>query len=184
MLRRALAVLALTLALSACGGDDNGPSSTQPAADQPPISFQMQSNAFAHEGEIPVRYTCDGEDISPPLFWEDPPDGTQAFALIMDDPDAPGGAFTHWVYFDIPGEARSLPEAISSGTGVNGTNSFGEAGYSGPCPPQGEQHGYVFTLTALDGTLDLPSGALKDDVVAAMQGRALGDARLIGAYSR
>lgn len=178
------------LALAACGGGDDGtPSSTLPAGDGPLATFSMQSSAFANEGDIPERFTCDGANVSPPLFWGEPPERTQAFVLIKDDPGAPDGAFNHWVYYDIPGAARSLPEAVPTiseppSSGAQGVNSFGETGYSGPCPPPGEEHGYVFTLTALDGEIDLQPGASKEAVLQAVQGRALGEARLTGRYGR
>lgn len=188
--RLALPAVLVTLALGiACGDDDGGPSATQPAADGPLAQFSMQSNAFQNEGDIPSRYTCDGQDVSPPLFWEEPPEGTQSFVLFMDDPDAPGGTFNHWLYYDLPGETRSLPEGVPVAGepppgGFQGTNSFGDNGYGGPCPPSGQEHAYIFTLTALDSELDMASGASKDEVLAAMQGRALGEARLTGNYGR
>jgi Raf kinase inhibitor-like YbhB/YbcL family protein len=181
--------LALLLVLAACGGGDDGPSNTAPADNEPLEMFEMQSSAFADEAEIPARYTCDGEDISPSLFWEEPPEGTEAFMLIVDDPDAPSGTFTHWVYYDIPGDSRSLPENVPQADeppsgGTQGENSAGETGYSGPCPPSGPAHHYVFTLTALDAELDLPPGASKAEALEAGHNAALGEAKLTGTYAR
>ena len=151
----------------------------------PPMPFQLASVLIAHEQPIPVRYSCDGEDVSPPLDWSDPPAGTQSFALIMDDPDAPGGTWDHWILFNIPAEVRNLPEAGSAGEigAISGKNSWGRSDYGGPCPPGGT-HRYFFKLYALDTTLSLDESAGKEQVLAAMEGHILGEAELMGTYSR
>ena len=182
------ATVLLALLAVACGGDDDPPEPTAtPGGDF--STFSMQSNAFAEGASIPERYTCDGQDLSPSLFWEEPPDGTESFALTMVDPDAPGGLFIHWVYFDIPGEARSLPEAIEtvaepSSGGLQAENGFGETGYGGPCPPEGPEHRYIFTLMALDEELSLGPGTSFGDVRAQAEQRALAQATLTGTYGR
>jgi Raf kinase inhibitor-like YbhB/YbcL family protein len=154
-----------------------------------PEELILSSAAFAEGEDIPTRYTCDGEDISPQLTWNNVPAGTQSFALIMDDPDAPGGVFTHWVIFDLPADVRHLPEAVPAGEELDngarhGLNSFGEISYSGPCPPSGPAHRYQFTLYALDTTLNLPAAASKQQVLDAMQGHILASVTFTGLYQR
>ena len=152
-----------------------------------PVAFTLSSPSFAEGEAIPVRHTCDGEDAAPELRWDDPP-AAQSFVLIMDDPDAPGGTFTHWVLYDIPGPQRELPEGLSNvgALGTPGTNDFSRTGYGGPCPPRGRgAHRYFFTLSALDiATLNLPPEASRRDVETAMQGHVVGQARLMGRYER
>jgi Raf kinase inhibitor-like YbhB/YbcL family protein len=152
------------------------------------MALTLTSTGFDAGGVIPPKYSCDGEDLSPPLAWSDPPPGTQSFALILDDPDAPGGTWVHWVLFNFPAAARSLSEGISpdptlaDGT-VHGTSSFNSLGYGGPCPPGGT-HRYFFKLYALDAVLDLEGGATKADLEAAMETHVLAQAELMGTYSR
>jgi Raf kinase inhibitor-like YbhB/YbcL family protein len=148
-------------------------------------SFRVWSPAFPPGGRIPRVYTCDGRDLSPPLRWAGAPVGTRSFVLIVDDPDAPGGTFTHWVLFDIPATRTDLPEALPRGAvGKSGTTSFGRAGYGGPCPPSGV-HRYVFTLYALDvPSLGLREGSPRSAVERAMRGHVLASARYIGRYGR
>lgn len=150
--------------------------------------FELASTAFAHEEEIPERYTCDGEDISPPLQWGDPPAGTQSFALICDDPDAPGGTWVHWLLYNLSTDVRGLPEAVPAQQELadgsqHGRNSWGRSDYGGPCPPRGT-HRYIFTLYALDTTLDLAPGADKATLLQAMEGHVLAETALIGLYAR
>lgn len=148
-------------------------------------SFRLWSPAFPPGGAIPRRYTCDGRDISPPLRWEGAPPQTRSFALIMDDPDAPGGVFTHWVLFDIPASRNELPEGVPARTvGRSGITDFGRAGYGGPCPPRGV-HRYVFTVYALDlSTLRVKEGALRIVVERAMRSHVLAQAQYVGRYGR
>ena len=153
------------------------------------MSFNLESSAFKDGGDIPKKYTCDGEDLSPNLTWNEPPAGTKSLALIADDPDAPSGTWVHWVYFDIPVQARSLPEGLSKNAELKdgsrqGRNDFGRVGYGGPCPPRGPAHRYLFKLYALNAKLDLPPGATKADVERAMKGKILGQAQLMGKYKR
>jgi Raf kinase inhibitor-like YbhB/YbcL family protein len=152
------------------------------------MTFEMTSAAFAHEESIPVKYSCDGEDISPPLGWGDPPEGTRSLALICDDPDAPVGTWVHWVLYNLPVENRSLPEAVPPDAELadgsrHGQNSWRQLGYGGPCPPSGT-HRYFFKLYALDTNLDLAAGANKAQLLEAMEGHILGQAELMGTYSR
>jgi len=148
------------------------------------VTFTLTSPSFAEGALIPAEHTCDGADRSPVLRWEGAPDA-RSFALIADDPDAPGGTFTHWVLFDIPGAQRELPAGLAGTPGVAGRNDFGKAGYGGPCPPPGAPHRYNFTLFALDiAALGLPANAPRRDVEAAMRGHIVGQARLMGRYGR
>ena len=149
----------------------------------------LDSNAFADGGEIPRRYTCDGADKSPPLAWRDLPPGTRSLALIMSDPDAPGGTWIHWVLFNLPTAAAELSEGVSSDGALpegvrEGTTSWGHPGYGGPCPPRGATHRYFFTLYALDSALDLPAGAGAAAVARSAERHSLGECQLIGRYRR
>lgn len=153
------------------------------------MTLSISSTAF-HEGDsIPGKYTCQGQDISPHLTWGEPPEGTQSFALIMDDPDAPGGMFTHWVLFNIQSDARELPEAVPTQAelpsgAMQGKNDFGRIGYGGPCPPPGRPHRYQFTIYALDQTLNLNAGVSKKQLISTMQGHVLAQGQLTGTYQR
>ena len=152
------------------------------------MTLAIRSDAFDEGGAIPTPYSCDGDDVSPPLSWSGVPEGTETFALIMDDPDAPGGTFVHWVAYDLPASVTGLsrdvpPQTVLPPGGVHGENSWGRLGYGGPCPPDGT-HRYVFKLYALDGSLGLGSGATKREVLDAMEGRVLEEARLVGEYTR
>ncbi len=154
-----------------------------------PMALKLTSPAFETGGTIPKKFTCDGPDVSPALKWSDPPSGTQSFAVIMDDPDAPMGTWVHWVLYDLPAEARELPEGVpkqselSSGA-RQGRNDFPLVGYGGPCPPRGPAHRYFFKLYALDGKTGLKAGATKADLEKAMKGHILGQGELMGRYKR
>ena len=152
------------------------------------MPFALTSTAFGPSAPIPRHYTCDGRNVSPPLQWHDPPSGTKSFALIMDDPDAPGGVWVHWVLYNLPPDARALPEAVPPDAtrpdgSRQGLNSWPQLGYGGPCPPSGT-HRYVFKLYALDTMLDLAAGANKAQLLKAMAGHILAQAELIGTYAR
>ncbi len=158
-------------------------------AGRSPEALELHSSAFSPGGEIPAKYTCDGADVSPALRWTDPPAGTNGFALISDDPDAPGGTWVHWVFYEIPPRVRELPEAIPAreaiaGLGRQGTNDFNRVGYGGPCPPGGPPHRYFFRLYALDVQTTLPPRTLKGDLLKAIEGHVLGQAELMGRYQR
>ncbi len=149
----------------------------------------LSSLAFQEGEKIPTKYTCEGQDISPSLAWSEPPVGTQSFALIVDDPDAPSGVFTHWVLFNLPSDSCELPEAVPTQTqpssgASQGKNDFGRLGYGGPCPPPGRPHRYQFTLYASDQPLDLKAGASKKQILDAMQGHILTRGQLTGTYQR
>ena len=152
------------------------------------MPFELTSSAFAAEEPIPQVYSCDGEDISPPLSWTDPPADTQSLALIFDDPDAPVGTWVHWVLFNIPADARELPQAVPAQAELadgsrHGENGWGRADYGGPCPPSGT-HRYFFQLYALGTSLDLSPGASKDQLLEAMEGHILAQVELMGTYTR
>jgi hypothetical protein len=153
------------------------------------ITLSLSSTAFHDGSTIPDKYTCQREDISPPLSWSKPPAGTRSLALIMDDLDSSGGRFTHWVIFNIPADVRELPEAVSIQSDLpvsipEGKNDFGKVGYGGPCPPSGKAHRYQFTLYAMDDTLSLEVGASKARVLDAIEGHILAQGQLIGTYQR
>lgn len=143
--------------------------------------FTLWSPAFAPGKTIPVLFTCDGEDTSPPLRWTAPPQGTHSLALILDDPDAPGGTFTHWLGWNIAATARGL--RADQRAPREGTNDAGRIGYTGPCPPSGV-HRYVFRLYALTAPLRLARGASKAQFFAALRGRSVAVARLVSSYGR
>jgi len=147
--------------------------------------FTLTSPAFTHDGAIPDRLTCEGDNRPPELNWIHPPEQARSFALIVDDPDAPNGTFTHWVHFDISPEARHIKKEVSD-EGVSGRNDFQHEGYGGPCPPPNHgEHRYYFKLFALDiPSLNLPSGASRDEVEKAMTGHVLDQAELMGRYER
>jgi Raf kinase inhibitor-like YbhB/YbcL family protein len=145
--------------------------------------FELTSGAFAQGQPIPRRHTCEGEDVSPALAWNGVPEGTVSLALVVDDPDAPSGTFTHWLAWRIDPAAGGLREGEAAP--VEGRNDFGSAGWGGPCPPPGHgPHRYFFKLHSLDGKLDLPAGAGKAEVERAIEGRALAVAELMGTYER
>lgn len=152
------------------------------------MDLQLTSTAFEDGQSMPSVYTCDSQNISPPLRWTAPPSGTKSFVLIVDDPDAPTGRWVHWIVYDLPPTTRQLPEALPptlqfpDGT-RQGTTDFGRAGYGGPCPPSGT-HRYVFTLYAVDTKLSLPAGATVNEVEYAMEGHVLTCARRMGIYRR
>lgn len=179
-----------TTALPALEPTVSAETETPPTSTEEPMPFELTSTAFANGEAIPEKYSCKGEDISPPLAWGDPPDGTKSFVLIMDDPDAPVGTWDHWILFNIPVDMRELPEDLPT-TGKNqdpeavfvGSNSWGKSAYGGPCPPSGT-HRYFFKLAALDTTISLLPGASKQQVLDAMQGHILADAELMGTFSR
>jgi len=152
------------------------------------VTMTITSTAFDEGGPIPVKYSCKGSDISPPLQWSGAPEGTVAFTLICDDPDAPIGTWVHWVYFDIPSSVNSLPEAFPAGAnppagGIQGKNSWRRNDYGGPCPPGGT-HRYFFKLYALNTVLGLDAGANKAKVEKAMTGHILAEAQLMGTFKK
>ncbi len=152
------------------------------------MSLSLISSAFTPGQSIPAKYSCTGREISPPLSWSGAPASTRSFALIVDDPDAPGGTWVHWVLFNIPPATSQLPEALPAGGSLSdgtlqGRNSSGNIGYNGPCPPSGI-HRYFFHLYALDAALSLAQGANKGELLSAMQGHILAQGELMGTFSR
>lgn len=153
------------------------------------MSLAIQTDAFPNGGEIPRQYTCSGSDISPGLQWSGIPQNTKALALIVDDPDAPGGTWTHWVVWDIPAQAGHLPEAIPTDETLpsgarQGRNDFGRTGYGGPCPPSGKAHRYFFRLYALDQVLQLRAGSERPDLEDAMRHHVISQAEWMGTFKR
>jgi Raf kinase inhibitor-like YbhB/YbcL family protein len=185
-------VFALLL-LCACGlnGQTRQTGQTTQSAQSNPATtkFQLASSAFSAGGMIPKQFSCEGTDGSPQLNWSGVPSAAHSLALIMDDPDAPAGTWVHWVLYNLPASAKELAEGVekqeqlADGT-LQGRNSFGKAGYGGPCPPPGNPHRYFFKIYALDLKLDLKAGASKDELEQAMKGHILGQAELIGKYGR
>jgi hypothetical protein len=195
-MKRIIFLLLSIVLLSACAPSAAEPAQTvdDPLAMEEAASIQITSPAFAHEAPIPPQFSCVGDaasslkDISPALTWGEPPAGTQSFALIMDDPDAPGGTWVHWVLFNIPASARGLPESIGANEAqpdgsLSGDNSWGRAGYGGPCPPSGT-HRYFFKLYALDEMLAIPPGATKGELEKAMVGHILATGELMGTFTK
>jgi len=146
-------------------------------------AFQLTSTAFQNNQMIPIQYTCHDDDISPPLAWFEPPVGTRSYALIMNDPDAPKGNWVHWVLYNISQTTSSLPENFQPlYTHVRvGSNSWNKQSYGGPCPPS-NIHRYIFTLYALDQSLDLKAGLTDEQLLAVISEHILGSAKLIGKY--
>src|SRR5215218_5042064 len=183
--RRAPAVAAtaaaiVAVALGACGDDTvEGP---PPAA---PDRIRVTSPAFAANASIPARFTCDGEGVSPPLRWTGVPAATRSLALLMEDPDAPDGTFVHWSLYGIAPRSTGLREGEVPAGAREGENSFGDEGYGGPCPPEGDEpHRYVFTLYALRAAPELDAGASPSDVRHAIGDAAVARGRLTGRFGR
>ena len=182
--------MALAVMLAACQPSTPSPDESETPGDslaETGAMFTLTSSVFAGGAAIPVRYTCDGDDISPPLAWDGVPAGTQAFALIMDDPDASG--FVHWVILNLGGDTVGLDEGVSRrmpGGAIEGVTGFGAVGYGGPCPPSGT-HRYVFTLFALSEAAPVdvePSRLTADAVRELIEGTVLHEAVLTGTYAR
>lgn len=144
--------------------------------------MQIESAVFTHNHPIPRTYTCEGEDLSPPLTFSNIPQKTKSLALIVDDPDAPNGTFDHWIVWNLPSDTTSL--AAGAKVPNQGKNHFGKMKYGGPCPPKGNPHRYFFKLYAVDILLDLEDGASKEQLEDAMEGHVLGKAELVGTYQR
>jgi len=166
MIAGALAIALAAMASFAAGG----------------TKMKITSSAFQEGANIPSKFTCDGADTSPPLQIADIPSQAKSLALIVDDPDAPGGLFTHWMVWNIPPQTGAVGEG-SAPKGVHGTNDFGKSGYGGPCPPSGT-HRYYFKIFALDRELDLPFGAKRGQVDGALKGHIIAQGELMGRYSR
>jgi Raf kinase inhibitor-like YbhB/YbcL family protein len=162
----ALAIALVALASFAAGG----------------ARMKITSSAFQEGGNIPPKFTCDAGDSSPPLRIAEIPSGAKTLALVVDDPDAPRGLFTHWIVWNISPQTNAIAEG-SAPQGVQGTNDFGKSGYGGPCPPSGT-HRYYFKIFALDRELNLPSGTKRNQLDAAMKGHVVAQGELIGRYAK
>ncbi|MCP4599926.1 MAG: YbhB/YbcL family Raf kinase inhibitor-like protein [Proteobacteria bacterium] len=170
-------VIAILAAVIVCGCDED--------EDYP--EFSVTSAAFGQGETIPIRHTCDGDNISPPLSFKDTPDGTQFYAVIMDDPDAPIKTWIHWLIWGISASTNMLVEDQHkyAKKGVNqGVNTDEGIGYSGPCPPAGAEHRYFFKVYALEKNLALKEGASKEQLIDAMDGHIIGKGELMGLYKR
>jgi Raf kinase inhibitor-like YbhB/YbcL family protein len=176
MLRQIFGVTAGTLVLAACA------SAPPPEESNMTHALEVASSAFEEGGAIPSRYTCDGDDVSPPIAWSGAPEGTAAYALIVHDPDARG--WIHWLVADIPADRQDLDEGASgSSAATEGRNDFDRTGHGGPCPPSGT-HRYAFEVFALSQPLGLTAGFSADELRAAMEGKVLATGRLSGTYRR
>jgi Raf kinase inhibitor-like YbhB/YbcL family protein len=173
-----IVVCSIGLLFSICGNCEQGGK----------MPFILQSPAFEQNQKIPVQYTCDGQNISPPLAWKNVPEKTKSLVMICDDPDAPAGVWVHWVCYDIPVAVTGFFEGIPKSDslpegGKQGISDFGNNGYGGPCPPAGT-HRYFFKIYALDKVLGLPAGKSKKEIERAVQGHILAKSDLVGVYSR
>jgi Raf kinase inhibitor-like YbhB/YbcL family protein len=187
--RNRTASLLVLLTLGLCWQATGGRAALGAGQQATAQAFQLATTAFTPGGDIPRKFTCEGSDVSPALTWTEPPAGTRSFALIADDPDAPRGAFVHWVVYNLPATMRKLSEAIPgndemSGGGRQGVNDFPMSGYGGPCPPPGKYHRYFFRLYALDTVLNLKGGATRQEVGKAMIGHILAQAEVMGRFQR
>lgn len=182
---RLAAVGAALMALAGCGSDKQAGNATQGEgrmANATLTKFSLTSDNFESGQQIPVQFTCDGHDEAPALSWDDPAEGTKSFALIVDDPDAPGGTFRHWGAYNIPAAARSLAGVAFAEV----VNDFGKTGYGGPCPPQGHGvHHYHFKLLALGiDRLSLPADAKVADLEREAEKHIVGRSELVGTFER
>ena len=182
-----LTALALATLLAACGGSEASP--TPGVLERGIAAMEVTSAAFQHGASIPLKHSCDGADISPPISVGTPPPQTRSLALIMDDPDAPGGTFVHWVALNFESGRHELKEGLGKegdkvAEGLHGVNGFGKLGYGGPCPPAGPAHTYRIMVYALDRELHLGPGATVTELLTAMRGNVLGLGQLEGTFAR
>ena len=181
------ALVVVALASAGCGGGDGGP---VPTVASGVATLEVSPGDFVDvRGTIRFRHTCDGLDISPAVSWSAPPAGTVTQVLLLDDPDAPGGGFTHWLLYDLPVEVSEVSEAAGPNLGFPtgtqpGLNDFGTTGYRGPCPPPGPAHAYVLHVYGLDTQLGLPSRAQLGEVLEAMDGHIIAHGTATGIYQR
>ncbi len=153
------------------------------------MSLVLKANAFAYGSEIPRKYTCSGADLSPGLSWNGVSSAAKSLALIVDDPDAPGGTWTHWLIWNIPAYLTALPEGVPArevleNGACQGTNDFHRIGYGGPCPPPGKPHRYLFKLYALATALDLKAGTSRKELDRAMKGHIVSQTEWMGTFRR
>jgi Raf kinase inhibitor-like YbhB/YbcL family protein len=179
-----IAALVLTIALASCKREP-APASTPSAPVVDAGGMTVTTPAWYAGGKIPQMFTCDGEDKNPEVKWASPPKGAKSFLLIVDDPDAPSGTFTHWVIFDMPVPANHLPEGDVEGIGTVCKNDFGKTKWNGPCPPKGKEHRYFFRVYALDvENLGLEDGCSRADVEKKIDRHVLARAETMGTYVR
>lgn len=195
-MKRLVPMLVVALAVVSCGGADEPEAATSlattttteqplPTAGPEPGPLEISSPAFEAGADVPVRFTCDGNDISPPLEISGIPSPAMSLALIVDDPDAPTGTWTHWVVYGIPVEGSELTIPEETGPeGTRGANSWNVTGYGGPCPPEGEQHRYIFEVFALDMELPIPDGASSSELRNSIEDHVLDQAELTALYER
>jgi Raf kinase inhibitor-like YbhB/YbcL family protein len=179
MKRAVFLCFVLVIVLASCSSNET-PTAEPTEAN---MSLDLKSDAFVSGQSIPAKYSCIGKNISPALTWSNAPTGTQSFALIVDDPDAPMGTWVHWVLYNIPSTTTSLEESADTGALSVGKNSSGKMRYDGPCPPSGT-HRYFFKLYALDSSLSLSPGATKEQLLDAMKGHILAQGELMGTFSK
>ena len=176
---RRVAVALLLLVLAACGG--GGGSGTDLEQGPAAAGFEFTGTSEVRSGEpIDARFTCDGDDVAPELVWRGVPAGTAELAFALEDPDAPGGTFTHWLVYRLAASSTG----ISAGSLHEGENDFDSTGYRGPCPPEGEEHDYVFRLLALHAPIELEDGATREAFDEAVAPHLLAEARLVAPYRR
>lgn len=167
------------LVTSACG--DGG---AEIGADADAASIDVTSDDVPPGGTIPVEHTCDGADRPPSLSWTGVPEGTEEVVVVVDDPDAPGGTFTHWTVWGLPPEDGDLDQELPA-RAIEGRNDFGDIGYGGPCPPEGDDpHAYRFRILAVDATVELEAGAGPEDLAEAVEGRVVAEGMLTASYGR
>jgi Raf kinase inhibitor-like YbhB/YbcL family protein len=183
---RIVLVCVFAILLIACGDSDKDSSATSPREE----STGLTSDSLEPDQPMPVLFTCDGEDRSPGFSWGEPPAGTQSLMLLMEDLDAPGGTFTHWLIYGLDVSVRSVQEGVekleqpANAPGIQIENDFGEIGYAGPCPPAGNPHRYEFRLVYLDSPIEVKPGAIREDVDAAAAGHPIGGSSFIVTYQR
>ena len=147
--------------------------------------MKITSSAFQEGANIPSKFTCDGSDANPALRFEQIPPEAKSLVLIVDDPDAPSGLFTHWLAWNIDPKITEVAENSAPSNAVQGRNDFGKSGYGGPCPPKGDKpHHYIFTVYAVSKKIDLAPGASADDLRAAIKGKIVAEGKLTGTYQR
>jgi len=181
-------LIMMALAITVCGCERRTEPGEVSEERSQYMAISISSSAFQEGGTIPAKYTCDGQDISPPLQWAAVPDGAESLALICDDPDAPMGTWVHWVMWNISPTIQGLPENVPPSPELpdgsrQGISDFRNPGYGGPCPPSGT-HRYYFKIYALRTVLDLPNSTRKPDLLKAMEGHILAEGQLMGTYSR
>ena len=194
MIRRLGVFVALAMAVVACSPEEAAEPTTTTTTAPPPTTqttlaplppLSVTSPAFEDGQTIPARYTCDGPDVNPPLEIVGLPDETVSIAIIVDDPDAPVGVWDHWVEYDIEASRGEFSiEAAAGQIGTQGVNSWNLPGYGGPCPPEGEEHRYFFTVVVLDDLLGLPPGIDAEGLRVVMEGSIIAETNLIGRYAR